>query len=130
MFGAWNLGFILYNTTVMGRFLNWQDKTFKVGDTITVGYKIREVVKGKEKERVQDFTGILIKVRGEGNNKTFTVRKISKAGIGVERIIPIVSPWIAYIKPVRKTTYTKARALFIRDRSGSEIRKRLYKSKK
>ena len=120
----------MYNTTVMGRFLNWQDKTFKVGDTITVGYKIREIVKGKEKERVQDFTGILIKVRGESNNKTFTVRKISKAGIGVERIIPVASPWIAYIKPVRETTYTKARALFIRDRSGSEIRKRLYKSKK
>lgn len=114
----------------MGRYLKWQDKTFTVGDTITVGYKIRETVKGKEKERIQDFTGILIKVKGEGENKTFTVRKISKAGIGVERIIPVNSPWIAYIKPVRKTTYSKAKALFIREKSGSEIKKRLYKSKK
>ena len=114
----------------MGRFLKWQDKTFKVGDTITVGYKIKEIVKGKEKERIQDFTGILIKIEGKEENKTFTIRKVSKAGIGVERIIPVTSPWIAYIKPVRKTTYAKAKALFIKDKSGSEIRKRLYKSKK
>ncbi len=114
----------------MSRFLKWQDKTFTVGDTITVGYKIKEIVKGKEKERVQDFTGILIKVEGEKENKTFTIRKISKAGIGVERIIPVNSPWIAYIKPVRKTSYTKAKAFFIREKSGSEIRKRLYKTKK
>ncbi len=113
----------------MSRYLQWKDQTFRVGDTITVGYKIREIVKGKEKERIQDFTGILIKVRGEKENKTFTVRKMSKAGIGVERIIPANSPWIAYIKLVKPTTYTKARATFIRDRSASEIRRRLYKSK-
>ncbi len=109
--------------------MQYKDQTFQVGDTITVGYRIREVVKGKEKERVQDFKGILIKVRGEQENKTFTVRKISKAGIGVERIIPLSSPWIAYIKLDRKTSYTKARAEFIRDKSSSEIRKRLYRKK-
>ncbi|GIW62884.1 MAG: hypothetical protein KatS3mg090_0710 [Patescibacteria group bacterium] len=113
----------------MSRFLKFQNKTYQVGDTIKVGYKIREIVKGKEKERVQDFEGILLKVRGMDENKTFTVRKISKSGIGVERIFPVNSPWIDYIKLTRKSTYPKARAFFVRGLSDANIRRKLYKSR-
>ncbi|GIW63551.1 MAG: hypothetical protein KatS3mg091_353 [Patescibacteria group bacterium] len=113
----------------MSRFLRFNNKTYQVGDTVKVGYKIKEFVKGKEKERVQDFEGILTKVRGMDENKTFTVRKVSKSGIGVERIFPVMSPWIAYIKLTRKSTYARAKAFFVRDLSDSNIRRKLYRSK-
>ena len=58
--------------------------SFKAGDTIAVHYKVKE----GNKERVQLFEGVVIRVNGGGVSKTFTVRKIS-AGVGVERIIPI-----------------------------------------
>src|SRR3712207_5034697 len=55
---------------------------FKAGDTIGVYYKVKE----GNKERVQLFEGVVIRVNGGGIAKTFTIRKVS-AGIGVERII-------------------------------------------
>jgi len=60
---------------------------FKAGDTIGVYYKVKE----GNKERVQLFEGVVIRVNGGGVAKTFTVRKVT-AGIGVERIIPVNSP--------------------------------------
>jgi len=62
---------------------------FKAGDTITVQYKIRE----GNKERIQNFQGVVIQRVGSGSTETFTVRKIS-GNTGVERIFPIASPFI------------------------------------
>ena len=59
---------------------------FKPGDTLNVHVKVRE----GDKERIQDFQGIVIARRGSGLNATFTVRKISD-GVGVERIFPLHS---------------------------------------
>ena len=58
---------------------------FGPGDTITVAYRIKE----GNKERIQQYRGVVIRISGEGNKKRFTVRKISD-NIGVERIFPIV----------------------------------------
>ena len=62
---------------------------FKSGDTITVHYKIKE----GNKERIQQFRGVVLQRSGSGNTETFTVRKMS-GNIGVERIFPTISPFI------------------------------------
>ena len=69
---------------------------FKAGDTIAVYYK---VVEGN-KERVQLFEGVVIRVNGGGIAKTFTIRKVT-AGVGVERIIPVNSPMIDKIEVLK-----------------------------
>ena len=66
---------------------------FGAGDTITVHYKIKE----GNKERVQQFRGVVIQRRGKGHTETFTVRKMS-SGTGVERIFPVSSPFIDKIE--------------------------------
>ncbi len=46
---------------------------FQAGDTITVAYRIKE----GNKERIQNYRGVVIRISGEGDKKRFTVRKIS-----------------------------------------------------
>ena len=70
-----------------------QHPAFKAGDTITVAYKIVE----GNKERVQLYRGVVIKIVGHGEKKRFTVRKMSGT-IGVERIFPLESPAIESIE--------------------------------
>ena len=59
---------------------------FKSGDTITVAYRIKE----GNKERIQQYRGVVIRISGHGDKKRFTVRKMSE-NVGVERIFPIES---------------------------------------
>ena len=82
---------------------------FRVGDTINVGVKI---VEGK-RERVQDFEGIVIAIKGSGISKNFVVRKISQ-GVGVERTFPMNSPIIDSVTVVRKGKVRRARLFFLR----------------
>jgi len=111
----------------MANFFVYNDHTFNVGDTISLHYKIKE----GDKERTQIFKGILIGVKGQTpQDRMITVRKISHSGIGVEKIIPLASPFLEDIKLIKKTTYKKAKAYFIRNFSEADIRRRLYKSKK
>ncbi len=91
--------------------------TFESGDTIVVSYKIIE----GNKERIQDFRGDVINVRGEGKTKSFTVRKIS-GGIGVERIFPFGSPNITEIKVVKKGHVRRAKLFYLRNLSGKKAR--------
>ena len=70
---------------------------FKAGDTIAVHYRVKE----GNKERIQVFEGVVIRVSGGSVAKNFTIRKVS-SGIGVERIIPINSPLIEKIEVKRK----------------------------
>jgi large subunit ribosomal protein L19 len=105
----------------------YNNHPFNVGDTISLHYKIKE----GDKERIQIFKGILIGVKGQTpQTRTITVRKLSNMGIGVEKIVPLASPFLEDIKLIKKTTYKKAKAYFIRNFSEAEIRRRLYKSKK
>lgn len=110
----------------MAHSIKYKDETYSVGDTIKVNYRIKE----GEKERVQLFEGILIKINGNSeSNRMVTIRKISKSGIGVERIIPLSSPFIESIKLGRKSRYNKAKLYFLQNLSDQQLRRKLYLQK-
>ena len=90
---------------------------FKAGDTVTVNYKIKE----GDKERVQEFTGVVIQIHGDGNVKTFTVRKIAN-GVGVERIFPLYSPFIESIKVEKKGEVRRAKLFYLRGAIGKKAK--------
>jgi len=112
----------------MANTIQYKETALNIGDTIAVDYKIREA---DNKERIQQFAGVLLKIRGATDaTRTLTVRKISKSGIGVERIFPFMSPFIKDITVVKKSEFNKARAYFIRDLSAKKTRQKLYTIKK
>ena len=90
---------------------------FEVGDSVDVHTKILE----GEKERIQLFEGVCIKMHGGGITRTFTVRKMSH-GVGVERIFPLHSPRIAGIKVLRHGKVRRAKLYYLRDRRGKAAR--------
>ncbi|MES2679729.1 MAG: 50S ribosomal protein L19 [Bacteroidota bacterium] len=90
---------------------------FKAGDTITVSYKIKE----GEKERIQQFTGVVIQRKNERATASFTVRKISN-GIGVERIFPIASPFIDKIEVNKVGIVRRAKLFYLRTLTGKAAR--------
>ncbi len=90
---------------------------FKAGDTITVHFKIKE----GEKERIQQYQGVVIQRKGTGVTRTFTVRKISNS-IGVERIFPDNSPFIDKIDVNKKGVVRRARIFYIRELKGKKAR--------
>ena len=90
---------------------------FAAGDTITVHYKIKE----GNKERIQLFRGVVIQRSGSSNTETFTVRKMS-GNIGVERIIPLASPFIDKIEINKHGKVRRARIFYLRDRTGKKAR--------
>ena len=90
---------------------------FRVGNDVIVGCKIIETKNGKSRERIQNFEGTVIARKGYGVTETFTVRKIS-SGIGVERIFPVHSPNIAYIKVTKNGIVRRAKLYFLRTRKG------------
>jgi len=88
---------------------------FGAGDTISVHYKIKE----GNKERVQVFRGTVIQIKGSGNNKRFTVRKISN-NVGIERIFPMNSPFIDKIEVNRKGKVRRKRIYYLRQLTGKK----------
>lgn len=90
---------------------------FKAGDTVTVHYKIKE----GEKERIQQYQGVVIQRRGAGVTSTFTVRKISNS-LGVERIFPDNSPFIDKIEVNKRGVVRRARIFYIRELKGKKAR--------
>ncbi|MFC2112596.1 50S ribosomal protein L19 [Bacteroidota bacterium] len=90
---------------------------FNAGDTITVHYKIKE----GNKERIQQFRGVVLQLRGSGIAATFTVRKLS-GNIGVERIFPLSSPFIEKIDINKKGHVRRARIFYLRGRTGKKAR--------
>ncbi|MCS6988824.1 MAG: 50S ribosomal protein L19 [Chloroherpetonaceae bacterium] len=90
------------------------------GPADTVNVHVR-VVEG-DKERIQQYQGIVINRRGSGMSETFTVRKISN-GVGVERIFPLHSPSIAKIEVVKKGKARRAKLFYLRERTGKAATK-------
>jgi len=94
-----------------------QFPAFKSGDTVTVAYRIIE----GNKERVQLYRGVVIKIQGEGKKKRFTVRKMSD-NVGVERIFPIESPFINEITVNKVGKVRRAKLYYLRQRRGKSAR--------
>jgi len=86
---------------------------FKVGDGVRVHTKVRE----GDKERVQEYAGIVIARKGQGIHETFTVRRLSY-GEGVERVFPVNSPNIEKVEVERESEAMKARLYYLRRRTG------------
>ena len=96
---------------------------FGAGDTIIVSYRI---VDGN-KERIQQFQGVVLQRRGAGATETFTIRKMS-GNIGVERILPVNSPFIDSITIVKRGAVRRARIFYFRERTGKSARIREKKN--
>ena len=94
-----------------------QHPTFKAGDTVTVAYKIVE----GNKERIQLYRGVCIKISGHGDKKRFTVRKMSGT-VGVERIFPIDSPNIDSIVVHKIGKVRRAKLYYLRNLTGKKAR--------
>jgi large subunit ribosomal protein L19 len=92
---------------------------FAPGDTLNVHVK---VVEG-DKERVQQFQGVVMGRHGSGMNATFTVRKVSD-GVGVERIFPLHSPRIAKIEKVKEGSVRRAKLYYLRSLAAKQIRQK------
>ena len=96
---------------------------FNAGDTITAYYEIRE----GEKVRTQFFKGVVIQVKGQGLNKTFTVRKMSGT-VGIERIFPLNLPTIQKIEINKKGKVRRSRINYFRELRGKKARIKEYKN--
>ena len=90
---------------------------FSSGDTVTIHYKIKE----GNKERIQQFRGVVLQRRGTGSTETFTVRKMS-GNTGVERIFPVNSPAIEKIDINKKGKVRRARIYYFRKLTGKKAR--------
>ncbi|HPF63458.1 50S ribosomal protein L19 [Lentimicrobium sp.] len=90
---------------------------FKAGDTVTVHYKIKE----GDKERIQQFQGVVLQRSGSGTSETFTVRKVS-GNTGVERIFPVASPFIEKIEVNKRGVVRRARIFYLRELKGKKAR--------
>ncbi len=90
---------------------------FAPGDTLNVHVR---VVEGN-KERVQQFKGVVIKRQGDGIRETYTVRKLSN-GVGVERTFPVHSPVVAKIELVSRGDVRRAKLYYLRDRVGKRAK--------
>ncbi|WMT39205.1 50S ribosomal protein L19 [Paenibacillus sp. D2_2] len=91
--------------------------SFRPGDTLKVFVKVIE----GSRERIQLFEGVVIKRRGGGISKTFTVRKISN-GVGVERTFPLHSPKLDRIEVARRGKVRRAKLYYLRELRGKAAR--------
>ena len=98
---------------------------FDIGDTVEVSVRIVE----GEKERVQIFGGVVIRISGHGISETFTVRRIVNKQ-GVERTFPMHSPKVAGVKVLRGGKTRRAKLYFLRDRVGKGTRLKQVLQKK
>ncbi len=88
------------------------------GDTVKVFLRITE----GGNERIQEFRGLIIRLRSGGNNRNFTVRRVASNGIGVERTFLTRSPRIEKVVVERHSHVRRSKLYFLRDRTGKSAR--------
>lgn len=86
---------------------------FGPGDLI----RVVTAIKRGDRERTHRFEGVVIKIRGSGTGKTFTVRKVSQ-GVGVEKVYPMNSPIIKSINVLKKGKVRRAKLYYLREKEG------------
>ena len=102
---------------VESEFIKEETTDFLPGDTVRIHFKVIE----GNKERIQLFEGVVIRRRGSGLGKSFTVRRVSY-GIGVERTFPLHSPKIEKIEVMRKGLVRRAKLYYLRKLKGKAAR--------
>lgn len=107
----------LVQKVTLGRMKKNELDEFKAGDTVGVHVKIKE----GEKERIQLFKGVVLKVQGHGAGRSFTVRKMS-SGIGVERTFPFSSPAIDKVEVFSRGKVRRAKLFYLRGLRGRAAR--------
>lgn len=90
----------------------------KAGDVVSVHLRIKE----GDRERVQEFKGMVIRSRNSGNSANFTVRRTASNGIGVERTFLKRSPRVEKVVVERQSHVRRANLYFLRDRTGKSTR--------
>jgi large subunit ribosomal protein L19 len=90
----------------------------QTGDTVSVHVKIKE----GERERIQEFKGIVIRLRKGGNEASFTVRRMASNGVGVERTFLLRSPRLDKVVVERRSETRRAQLYFMRGRTGKSAR--------
>jgi large subunit ribosomal protein L19 len=98
--------------------INPEIPAIRPGDTVSVFLRIKE----GNNERVQEFKGMVIRVRKGGNEANFTVRRIASNGIGVERTFLMRSPRIERVVVHRSAHVRRANLYYLRDRTGKRAR--------
>ncbi len=88
------------------------------GDAVSVHVKIRE----GNRERIQEFKGTVLYIRKNGNDQSFTVRRVARNGVGVERSFLMRSPRIEKVVVDRHNVVRRARLFFLRGRTGKSAR--------
>ena len=92
---------------------------FKVGDTV----RVHNLIKERNRERVQIFEGTVLKRQGGSTRETFTVRKSSN-GVGVEKTWPLHSPHVVKVEVIRQGKVRRAKLTYLRDRVGKAAKVR------
>ncbi|OGK64458.1 50S ribosomal protein L19 [Candidatus Roizmanbacteria bacterium RIFOXYB2_FULL_41_10] len=100
----------------MALFAKIKDQAVQIGDEVDL--TTLYVDAGKEKK--QKFSGIVIAIKNRGENKTFTVRKISNEGIGIERIFPINWPYLEEVKVKKHNKVRRAKLYYMREKIGKK----------
>ena len=98
--------------------------SLQVGDKA----KLSLLVKEGNKQRIQIFEGVVLKIQGRDYNRSFTVRKIS-SGVGVEKTIPLASPNLADVQVLSRSKVRRARLFYLRKLEGRSARLNLKKEK-
>ncbi len=99
---------------------------FSVGDVLRVHQRIQE----GGKTRIQVFEGMAIAIRGERGNKSFVVRRVGSAGVGIERIFPLFSPIIEKVEVKSKGNVHRSKLYYLRGKSAHEVAEVTKKSAK
>ena len=94
-----------------------KDTPVHVGDVVRVHQRVVEV----DKERSQIFEGMVLSIKGRGDNRMFTVRKIATGGIGVEKVFPVISPWLTKVDVKKKGDVRRAKLYYVRHKSTRQV---------
>ena len=98
---------------IEGEHLSDNIPEFGPGDLV----RVVTAIKRGDRERTHRFEGVVIKIRGSGTGKTFTVRKVTQ-GVGVEKVYPMNSPIIKSISVLKKGKVRRAKLYYLREKEG------------